>query len=468
MLKNLLNVALRNMRKKWLFTLINIVGLTVGIACFFLIIVNVRDEFSYDKFHVNGNRIFRVALERIYPTNRIFYAIIPYSIGDAIVSDVPEVERMTRVLSMGGGNTVALQYQDKTFEEKALIFVEPGFFKFFSIPLIKGTSETVFSNPNSLVLTRRAAAKYFGNEDPIGKFLTTPQGPFLVSGVCENLPANSHLEFEVLANQALLGMNNRPNYISFSVHTYVLLHKGATPKAVEARMPALVEKYASGPIQAQTGQSFKAYTAAGNGYRYFLQPIRSIHLRSNLENEIKANGNISYVYILIAIAAFLILIACINFMNLSTARSTARAREVGIRKIAGTTRGSLIGQFLFESLLVSFISVVAAAVLARFLLPVFNQLLRKQLGIHFVRDPFQIVLLATIWLAVGILAGLYPAFVLSSFRPITVHDLDRLYRDDSPRLSPARIHENQRPRLQTGRPRGRGPGLRPPEPGPGF
>jgi putative ABC transport system permease protein len=418
MFKNLLRVALRNIRKKWLFSMINIVGLTVGIACFFLIVVDVRDEFSYDDFHANGDRIYRMALERIYPANRIFYAIIPYSIGDAVVSEIPEVERMTRIFRPG--NAVAFQYQDKTFEENKILFVESGFLKFFSVPLIEGTPESVFATPNSLVLTKSTARKYFGNENPIGKFLTTPRGPFLVSGVCENLPRNSHMEFDILASQEAIGLKDRPNYISFSVHTYVLLNKGAAPKAVEARMPALVEKYAAGPIQEQTGQSFQAYTVAGNGYRYFLQPIRDIHLHSNLESEMRANGNVSYVYVLIAIAAFLILIACINFMNLATARSTARAREVGIRKISGTTRGALIGQFLFESLLTSFISVVAAVVLAAFLLPVFNNLLQKKLEIQLLRDPFQFVLLAAIWLAVGLLAGLYPAFVLSSFRPVTV------------------------------------------------
>jgi putative ABC transport system permease protein len=358
-----------------------------------------------------------VALERIYPTNRIFYAIIPYSIGDAIASDVPEVESMTRVMSVG---SVALRYQDKTFDEKKFLFVEPSFFEIFSVPLVQGDRNKVFSDPNSLVLTRATARKYFGDENPIGKFLTTPQGPVLVTGVCESLPGNSHLEFDGLVCLDLLGFRNQPNYISFSVHTYVKLHQGMTPKAVEARLPALVAKYAAGPIQAETGQSFLAYTAAGNGYRYFLQPIRSIHLRSNLESEIKANGNISYVYVLIAIAVFLILIACINFINMATARSTARAREVGIRKIAGSTRKSLIGQFLFESLLTSFISIVCAAVLAHLLLPLFNVLLRKQLGIHFFRDPFPILLLSAIWLAVGIVAGLYPAFVLSSFKPIAV------------------------------------------------
>jgi len=418
MIRNLFKVALRNMWKTRLFTLINIVGLSTGIVCFFLIMVNVRDEFSYDKFEKDGDRLYRVALERIYPENRIFYAIIPPSIGPAIASDIPEVEEMTRVFKMGGN--VVLKFGDKTFEESRVLFVEPRFFRMFSIPLVQGSPDSVFSTPNSLVLTRDTAKRYFGSANPIGQRITTPQGPFLVSAVCENLPGNSHLDFDLLAPVALLRQDDRPNYISFAVYTYVLLKPGTPPRSVEARLPALVETYAAGQIQEQTGRSFKDYVAAGNGYRYFLQPVRSIHLHSNLESEIKPNGNAGYVYILIGIAAFLIVIAGINFMNLSTARSTARAREVGIRKIAGTTRGALVRQFLFESLLVSFLSVVAAAALAALLLPVFNDLARKHLVINYLAHPFQPALLLAVAVGVGLLAGLYPAFVLSSFRPVTI------------------------------------------------
>ncbi len=418
MLKNLIKVAFRNIWKKKLFSLINIIGLSVGIACFFLIILNVRHEFSYDKFQKYGDRIYRVALERIYPDNVIFYAVIPYSIGDAMVSDFPEIERMTRVLA--NRNPIMLRYQDKSYEERKILFVEPNFFEMFSVSLIKGTPETIFATPNSMVMTKDTAIKYFGDEDPVGKYITTPQGPALVSGICENIPKNSHMEFDFLVSLNLLGFQNRPNYISFSVHTYVMLKEGVSPGDVEAKMPALVERYAAGPIQAQTGLSFKEYVAAGNGYHYFFQPLRDIHLHSNLEFEIKPNGNITYVYVLIAIAAFLIVIACINFMNLATARSTARAREVGIRKIVGSTKGSLIRQFLFESLVMSLISVVAAFFLVQFLLPVFNQLSRKQMEIHYLKDPFSIALLLGLGVVVGLMAGIYPAMVLSSFRPVTV------------------------------------------------
>lgn len=418
MFKNLIKVAFRNIWKKKLFSFINIVGLSVGIACFFLIIINVRHEFSYDKFQKNGDRIYRIALERIYPDNVVFYAIIPYSIGDAMVADFPEIEQITRVLA--NRNSIMLGYQEKSYEEKKILFVESNFFEMFSIPLIKGTPETIFSTPNSMVMTRDSALKYFGDEDPVGKYITTPQGPAMVSGVCENIPANSHMEFDFLVSLNLIGFQNRPNYVSFSVHTYVMLKGGISPEDVEAKMPGLVERYAAGPIQAQTGLSFKEYVAAGNGYNYFFQPIRDIHLHSNLEAEIKANGNITYVFVLVAIAVFLIIIAYINFMNLATARSASRAREVGIRKIVGSTKSSLIRQFLFESLVMSLISVVVAAFLVQLLLPVFNQLTQKQLEIQYLKEPFNVVFLLAIGLFVGFLAGLYPAFVLSSFRPVTV------------------------------------------------
>lgn len=418
MLKNLIKIAFRSLWKRKLFSFINIIGLSVGISCFFLIMINVRDEFSYDNFHENAENLYRVALERIYPDNVIFYSVIPYSIGDSMMSDFPEVENMTRISKVR--EEIVFRYQDKTFEEDKIILVEPNFFEIFSIPLFKGDPATIFSTQNSIVLTKDTALKYFGEEDPLGKQLSIPQQDLIVSGVCDNVPQNSHLEFDFLGSISITGLQNQPEYVSFSVHTYVELNDDVSTKQIEEKMPALVERYAAGQIKAQTGISFQEYTAAGNGYNYFLQNIEDIHLHSNLEGEIKPNSNIMYAYILIAIALFLIVIACINFMNLSTAKSATRAREVGIRKIVGSSRGLLIRQFLFESIVISFISLIIAGFLAQFLLPVFNQLARKQLEINYLKDPFNLPLLLSIGLVVGILAGSYPSFVLSSFQPVTV------------------------------------------------
>jgi putative ABC transport system permease protein len=418
MIKNIFKIAVRNLWKRKFFSLINIIGLTIGIACFFLIIVNVRDEFSYDNFHQNKDRTYRVALERIYPDNIVFYALIPYSIGEAMLSDIPEVEDMTRLIALRG--SIVLQYEDQAYEEDKVLFVDNNFFDVFSIPLILGDPETIFPNQNSVVMTKDTALKYFGDEDPIGKILTIPQAELIVSGVTENVPKNSHLEFDFLASMELTGNQNRTNYVGFSTHTYVVLREGVRPADVEEKMPALVEHYAAGQIQAQTGSSYADYLAAGHGYNYFLQPLQDIHLHSNLNSEIKPNGNITYVYVQIAIAFFLIVIACINFMNLATAQSTSRAREVGIRKIVGSTRGSLIRQFLFESLVVSLISLVLAVILIQLILPTFNQLTRKQLDIQNLLEPFNVILFLLIGIFVGIAAGGYPSFVLSAFQPVTV------------------------------------------------
>ena len=418
MFKNYILIAIRNLWKRKLFSLINVIGLSVGIACFFLIAANLIDEFSYDNFHENKDNLYRVALKRIYPDNVVNYAIIPSSLGEAMLNDFPEVENMTRIFKVF--QKAVFRYEDKTYEEDKIFFVEPKFFEIFNIPLVEGNPAQVFSNPNSLVITRDTALKYFGEEEALGKNISTPQGEFLVSGVCENVPKNSHMEFDFAASLNLLGFLRQPNYVSFSVYTYIVLRDGTDPRGIEAKMPALVEHYAAGPIQARSGISYKEYIAAGNGYDYFLQPISDIHLHSNLTNEIKPNGNITYVYILVAIALFLIVIACINFMNLATAISVTRAREVGIRKIVGSTRGSIIRQFLLESLVLSFISLVIAGLMVQIVLPLFNMLARKELEIKFISQPLNLVLLLVVGLVVGILAGSYPAFVLSSFNPVTV------------------------------------------------
>lgn len=418
MFKNAFKVAVRSLWNKKLFSFINIVGLSIGIACFFLITVHLKDEFSFDNFHNNSANLYRVALERIYPDNVVNYAIIPYSIGDAMLDDLPQVEHMTRVLKLP--NEVVFRYQDQSFEEDKIFFVAADFFEILNIPLVEGDPAQVFASPNSMVVTRNTALKYFGDDDPLGKRISTPQGEFLISGVCENVPKNSHMEFDFAASLQLLGLDRQPNYTGFSVYTYVELRGGTDPKAIEEEMPALVERYAAGQIQARSGISYKEYIEAGNGYNYFLQPIRDIHLHSNLTNEIKPNGNITYVYILIAIALFLIVIACINFMNLSTARSASRAREVGIRKIVGSLRSSIIRNFLLESLLLSFVSMLAAVGLVKLILPLFNLLVGKELEVRFFSDLNNFGLLLGLGLLVGILAGSYPAFVLSSYQPVQV------------------------------------------------
>lgn len=423
MLKNYLKVALRSLLKQKSYTIINVVGLTVGIASCLLIVLFVTDEFSYDSFHEKSDRLYKVALERKYPNHATYYAIIPHSYAGVMQQDFPEVEE---VLHMGGPfNGVQVTYEKPgsepiQFEEDFLMAADSNFFNLFSIPLVKGEADKVLKNINDLVITQNTALRYFGAEDPVGKTLRFFGQDFKVTGVCEDVPENSHMKFDFLTkwDDQFFG-GNQSNFITFSAHVYVLLKPGTDAAALEAKFPKMVDTYAAAQIEADLGTSWEDYKSAGNGYRYFLQPLQGIHLDpTNIESKMKAGGNINYVYFLICIAALILIIACINFMNLATARSAERAREVGVRKTMGSMKGQLVSQFLAESMLLSVVSTGLALLTATLLLPAFNNLAGKQLD-------FQLTLpvlggIALFAVLVGFLAGGYPAFVLSAFNPVVV------------------------------------------------
>ncbi len=416
MFKNYVKIAIRNLVNNKLFSFINVFGLSVGIACTFLIILNIQDELSYDRFFKDGDRIYRVALNRIYPDNQVDYAVIPISIGEAIDMDFPEVESCTRVFSQD--NEFITQVGDRQFREQYVILADSNFFEFFNFPLIEGDQSTVLNTPNGFVLTESTARRYFGDSTAVGKIITVPNGELLVTGVCEDVPGNSHFRFDFVGNLAVTGLTRVPDYLAFSVKTYLKLKEGTDSEALEAKFPDLVERYAAGQIESRMGVTFKDYTAAGNGYNYFLQPLKDIHLYSNLRSEIKPNGNIIYVYIFIIVAIFLLIIACINFINLSTARSTDRALEVGMRKVIGAQKKQLVWQFLNESLATVVFSLAFALVLTELMLPAFNNLAGKDLEIRFFGNWFTLPILLTLGLFVGFIAGSYPSFVLSAMQPL--------------------------------------------------
>jgi putative ABC transport system permease protein len=417
-LKNFLITSYRNLIHNKLYSIINIAGLSIGIAFAFLVALQVIDEFSYDRFYKDADRIYRVALKRIYPQNEIDYAIIPVSIGEAAKNDFPEIESYTRLLVTRG--EFIIRNEKQAFKERNVCFADSNFFEMFNIPFISGNPKNALRDPGSFVITKSTARKYFGNEDALGKTLITPNGVIKISGVCADIPKNSHLQFDFLGSLKITGLLDEPNYYSFSVLTYIKLKPGADPAALEKKFPRLVEKYAAGQIEKATGISFKDYTKAGNGYEYFLQPLKKIHLYSDLEGEIKPNGNILYVIIYLSIALFVLVVASINFVNLTTARSTERAKEVGIRKLSGSTRIQLIGQFFSESLSITAVSLILAVAIAGMVLPFFNSLLGKQLEILYFDNWYTIPVLLLLGIIVGLLAGIYPAFVLSSVKPISV------------------------------------------------
>lgn len=421
MLKNYIQVALRNLLKNKVYTIINLLGLGVGIASCLLIVLFVTDQFSYDNQHSNGDRIYKIALERKYPNHITNYAIIPHSFSDVIPKDFPEVER---VVKMGGPfDDVVVVYEngqdEKRFEEDFIMSADSNFFKFFDFKVIAGDPNKALQNLNDVVLTETTAKKYFDQEDPIGKNLRFFGQDFTVSAVCADLPANSHIKFNFLLkwNDQFQGGNE--NFTTFSAHVYLLLKKGTDPKDLEAKFPGMVDTYASGQIERDLGKSWEDYKKEGNGYRYFLQPLKKIHLDPiHLEAKIQPGGNINYIYFLISIAALVLIIACINFTNLATARSAERAREVGVRKTMGSGKNQLVAQFLTEAIVLSFLATVLAIALVYLALPAFNNLTGFPIDFHL--NISIIISLIAVAVLVGTMAGSYPAFALSSFNPILV------------------------------------------------
>ncbi len=420
MLTNYFKIAVRNLLRKKGFSLINILGLSIGIACCLLILLHVQDELSYDKHHENADRIHRMALERIYPDHTSYYAIIPGGFAAVMAEDLPEVEKATRLLRPFQDLVITIGEDVYKEDQEHVMFADSNVFEVFSFPLLQGDPATALKKPNSVVLTEQLAQKYFGTTDAVGKQFTTNQGEMLVTGILAEQPNNSHISFDMLLSTAILQFLQQPNYISFSAYTYLLLEEGVDAGLVEAKLPPIVDNYASGQIQQRMSVSYEEYIKAGNGYSYFLQPLRDIHLHSQLEGEARPNGNITYIYLFIAIAIFILLLACINFMNLSTARSAERAREVGVRKVMGSVRKQLIGQFLMESIVVSLLSLFVAVALVRAGLPFFNSWADKQLVLDFGQTAWLIPFLLGFAVLVGLAAGSYPAFVLSSFSPATV------------------------------------------------
>ena len=396
-------------------------GLAVGIASCLVIVLFVRHEFSYDKFFENGDRIYRMALERKYPNHSTFYSVVPHSFAGVAKKDFAEIEESTMVF---GGQQVRVSFQDeknekKTFDEESLVFVDSSFFNIFSIKFSKGDPSRKFGSTGDIVLTEETAKRYFGDVDPIGKTVNVWGNDYKVSGICENIPENSHFKYGSLVSSYDPRRRNRENFTSFSCYIYFKLKPGTDPHSLEAKFPQMVDTYAAAAIERDLGKSWADYKKEGNGYRYFLQPLTSIHLDPiHLEYQMKSHGNITSVYIMISVAVLILVIACINFMNLSTARSSERAKEVGVRKVMGSFRQQLIAQFLTESVLLSTLGVAIGIGLVSLTLPLFSDLTQNPLTLP--TDLVSIGIMLLVAASVGLLAGIYPSFMLSSFNPIVV------------------------------------------------
>jgi len=418
MLRNFVKIAIRNLFKNKLYTIINVGGLAISIGVCTLILLYVQSETSYDRYHPEGDQLYRLALERLYPDHVSEYAITPAYIAKQAYEDFPEVTSFARIWK--SFNQVSLQYEDQTFLEPNLMAADSNFFQLFGIELLKGDPNKVFDVQNAVILTESTATKYFGNDDPIGKILKGGFGDLIVTGVSQDVPENTHFHYDLLFNIRTLQFLQNPNYVNFSVYNYMQLLPGTDPEGFKARLDQIVEIYAAGQIERTQGISFADYKAAGNGYRYYLQPVSDIHLTSHLEGEFEPNGNITYIYIFVSISIFVLALAAVNFINLATARSTERAREVGIRKVLGSFKKQLISQFLVESVLISVLGTVLGIGLVYLTMPSFNDLAQKQIAFDLLSNPLFIPGFVAFALLIGIAAGIYPAFVLSSFTPATV------------------------------------------------
>jgi putative ABC transport system permease protein len=418
MVKNYVKIALRNFLKHKGFSLINIFGLAVGIACCLLIVLFVLDEVSFDRYHEKADRIYRVGING-YINNTRFEGVVTCSpMAETLVREYPEVIAATRLRNFG---FPVFRYEDKVYSEERVFWVDQSFFDVFTVSFLRGDSKTALAEPNTIVLTRSIALKYFGDENPIGKSLNADnRRDYLVTGVVDDTPRNSHLHYDFLAALSTYEDSRSPIWVSNNYHTYLVLREGASPEAFEEKLVELVKKYVGPQIQAATGISLEQFYESGGEWGYFVQPLTDIHLRSHYEFELEPNGDIAYVYIFSIIAIGILLVACINFVNLATARSVNRAREVAIRKTVGSMRGQLIRQFLAETTILSFVAVLIALVIVQFVLPTFNNITGKGLSVPYLANVATIPSLLGVVLFIGILAGIYPAMFLASFDPAVV------------------------------------------------
>jgi putative ABC transport system permease protein len=410
MFEHYLKTSFRNFWRYRGYTLINLFGLAIGIATCLIIFTYISYELNYDKFNKDYEDVYRLAVKGKFGDDFFNVAVSMPPLPVAVKRNFPEVRSYSRIEKYEENTFMAVG--DNKFYVDGLYFVDTSFLDVFTFELLRGDPATALAEPYSLVLTEKIARKYFGDEDPMGKMIRlNDQASMKVTGILKDIPVNTHLKFTMLGSLSTLMKENgegryKENWGSLFLHSYIRLYHGTDAEAFGEKIKSIVRD---------------AFGEAANEYNIemvpYLQPLADIHLHSNLMAELEPNSDISYIYIFSAVALFILVIACINFMNLSTARSSKRSREVGMRKVSGATHDQLVMQFLTESLLLSFISMILAFVLVEALLPFFSDLTGLELEPYFHR-PFTIVIVFFLAIFVGIFAGTYPAFVLSSFRPI--------------------------------------------------
>ena len=421
MFTNYIKVALRNLWKNKTFSFINIFGLAIGLCCFLLIALYVLDELSFDRYNDKADRIYRINSDIRFGGADLHMPVTSDMMGAVLKKDYPQVEDYTRIYNSNGNKLV--KNGNEFINEINVAHVDSTFFRVFTIPAIAGDTKTALNDPNTVVITESTARKYFGTTDAVGKTIETNDNNktiYKVTAVVKDVPKNAHFQFDFFFSMKNVDYQ-WGQFLSHNFHTYLLLRKGTDYKAFEKNFKQYIDKY----VMPQAKQymsigSMDEFEKAGNKLEYSLIPLTKIHLYSDRVFEFSSSGNIQYVYIFSAGALFILLIACINFMNLTTARSTNRAKEVGIRKVLGTERKNLISQFLTESTLMVLLSLAIAIGATYFVLPLFNDVAGKSMYVGSLFSPIILPLLIALPLIVGLLAGSYPAFFLSGFQPIEV------------------------------------------------
>lgn len=424
MLRNIFITILRKIRKNAVFSSINIFGFTLGIASFILMLLFVVSELSYDRYNEKADRIYRLCIRANVGDTKINQTYSSARMFTEMRERYPEIETGVKLISW---NDVLVRIGEKTFTAPVAMFADSTIFDVFTLPLVAGSPVSPINRPNTMVISETAAKKYFGDQNPVGKSIGMDLGRrgmtrFEVTGVYKDLPSNSHVHFHLLASLTTFPrMLADEGWTSNNYITYFLLKPGASAKDLENKLKMYV-------LESVGVENYKRLLAQGSYWEFFLQPLTSIHLNSDLNGEFEPNGNIKYVYIFMFIGLFVLIIACINFMNLSIAKSMLRAREVGIKKTAGSTRGELIRQFLFESVILTFISLILGIILVQIVLPAYGNWLGRTLSFNLFSASWIIPGLLLFGCVTGIIAGLYPAFYLSSFNPTKVLKAQALFQ----------------------------------------
>ena len=423
MIRNYFITTVRNIRKQRAFTFINVFGLAIGIAACLLALLYIRTELSYDRYNAKADRIHRLAARLFRQGQELNISGAGAPVGPYLKEHFPEVEDAVRFREEG---SIRVKAGEQSFRETNVVYTEPSFFNVFTVPVLRGDAATALASPRTLMLSRTTASKYFGRDDPLGRpLLVDGEQEWVVTGVFEDIPRASHFHFDILLSFVSLDLESDPvsnSWMSFNYQTYLLFREGASPRPLAANLDALVMSHMAPEIKQTMGVSLDEFMKrSGMRVENRLQPLVDIHLRAgNGIAEFKPNSDIKYIRLFTAVSLFVLLLAVVNFVNLATARSSGRAREVGVRKVLGSARRDLVGQFLLESLVFSLLALLFAVLFVRLALPLFNRLAGTAMDAAGLATPGVAAAVLGLVLAIAFLAGAYPAFYISTFRPAPV------------------------------------------------